>query len=84
LTSLQPYAKALVIILEPKAMFIGSHQVIFERCFKNTNEGQMVNRFSNEVGHRLWLQGPLNHLSGERRANYIAVVLCQILEFLHV
>jgi hypothetical protein len=58
--------------------------VVFEGCFQNTNEGQMVSCLSDELGHHLWLQGPLNHLGGERRANYIAEVLYKILEFLHV
>jgi hypothetical protein len=47
-------------------MLIGGHQVIFEGCFKNTNESQMVSRFSNEVGHHFWLRGPFNHLGGDR------------------
>jgi hypothetical protein len=65
-------------------MFIKGHQVVFEDCFQNTNESQMVSHLSDEVGHRLWLQGPLNYLSGKRLVNYIAAVLCQILEFLYV
>jgi hypothetical protein len=84
LKSLQPDPKALVIILEIEAMFIGGHQVVFEGCFQNTNEGQMVSRLSDEVSHRFWLQGPLNHLGGERRISYIAIILRKILEFLHV
>jgi hypothetical protein len=63
LSSLQLNVKGLVIILEVEAMFIGSHQMVFKGCFENTNKCQMVSRFSNEVGHHLWLQGPLNHLS---------------------
>jgi hypothetical protein len=43
-----------------------------------------MSRSYDEIGHRLWFQGPLNHLSSERRANYIAAVLRQILKFLHV
>jgi hypothetical protein len=65
-------------------MFIGSHQVVFQGCFENTNEGQIISRFSNELGHRLWLQGPFNHLSGQQRPKYITIILHQILEFLHV
>jgi hypothetical protein len=84
LTNLQPDARILVIILEAEAMLIGGHQVLFEGCFQNTNEGQMVSRLSNNVGNRLWFQGPLNHLGGERRENYIAVILRKILEFLHI
>jgi hypothetical protein len=66
LKSLQPDPKALVIILEIEAMFIVGHQVVFEGCFQNTNEGQMVSCLSNDVGHRLWLQSSLNYLGGER------------------
>jgi hypothetical protein len=84
LTSLQPEARALVIILEAETMFIGGHQVVFEECFQNTNESQIVNHLSNDVGHYLWLQGPLNHLGGERQTSYITAILRKILEFLHV
>jgi hypothetical protein len=84
LASLRLDARALVIVLEVEATLSGGHQVIFEGCFENTNEGQMVSRFSNENGHRLWLQGPLNHLSRERRTSFIAAVLRRILEFLNI
>jgi hypothetical protein len=47
-------------------MLIEGYQMVFEGCFQNTNEGQIVSRLFNEVGHRLWLQGPLNHLDGEQ------------------
>jgi hypothetical protein len=70
LRALQPNAGVLVIV--------------FEGCIENTNAGHMMIRLSDDIGHRLWLQGPLNHLGGERRANYIADVLRRILEFLHV
>jgi hypothetical protein len=62
---LQPDTRALIIVLETEAMLVGGHQVVFERCFKNTNAGHMVIRLSDNIGHRLWLQGPLNHLGGE-------------------
>jgi hypothetical protein len=65
-------------------MLIGGHQVVFKRCFQNTNEGQMVSHLSDDVGHHLWLRGPLNHLGGKRRASYITVILRKILEFLYV
>ena len=84
LKNLQPDAKALVIILEAEAMLIGSHQLVFEGCFQNTNEGQMVNYLFDEVSYRFWLQGPVNYLSGERQANYITTILQEILEFLYV
>jgi hypothetical protein len=58
--------------------------MVFEGCFENINEGLMVSRFSNEVGHCFLLQSPLNHLGKERRTSYIVAMLRQILEFLHV
>jgi hypothetical protein len=84
LRALQPDARALVIVLEAEAILVEGHQVVFEGCFENTNASHMVTRLSDDIGHRLWLQGPLNHLGGERRANYIADVFRRILEFLHV
>jgi hypothetical protein len=84
LRALQPDARVLVIILEAEAMLVEGHQVVFEGCFENTNVGHMVTRLSDDIGYRLWLQGPLNHLGGEQRANYIADVFRRILEFLHV
>ena len=82
--NLQPDARALVIVLEAEATLTGGHQMVFEGCFENTDEGQMVSRFSNEMGHRLWLRGPLTYISGERRASYISAVLRKILKFLYV
>ena len=81
LRSLHPGARALVIVLESEALLI---EVVFERSFENNNEVQTMTRLSDDIGHRLYLQGPLNHLGSERRASYIALVLCQIQEFLHV
>jgi hypothetical protein len=84
LKNLQPDAKALIIILEAGTLLIRGHQVVFEGCFLNTNEGQMVSRLFDEVGHRFWFQGPLNHLSSERRTSYIVIILCKILKLLYV
>jgi hypothetical protein len=81
---LQLDARALVIVLEVETMLIGGHQVVFEGCFENTNTDYMVTRLSDDIGHRLWLQGLLNHLGGKRRVSYIAEVLRRSLEFLHV
>jgi hypothetical protein len=83
LKSLQPDVRILVIILEAKAILIRYHQMVFEGYFQNINEGQMVSHLSDEIGYRLWLQGPLKHLGGKRRVSYITVVLCKILEFLY-
>lgn len=81
---LQLDKKALVIVLESEPALSGSYQMVFEGCFENTTERSTVTRVSSEVGHRLWLQGSLNHLSRERRSNYIASLLLRILEFLDV
>ena len=58
--------------------------MIFEGCFENNAEEQMVSRISGDGGHRLWFQGPFNLLTREQRANYVAVILLRILEFLSV
>ena len=72
---LQSGARALVIVLEAEALLIGGHQVVFEGCFENTNRVQTVTRLSDDIGHRLYLQGPLIHLGSEWRATFIVVVL---------
>ena len=84
LRTLQLGARVLVIVLEVETLLIGGHQVVFEGCFKNTNRIQIVTRVLDDIGHRLYLQGPLTHLGSERRATFIAVVLRRILDFLHV
>ena len=81
---LQLENKALVIILEFEPTLSGSYQMIFEGCFENNAEEQMMSRISGDGGDRLWLQGPFNLLTRERRANYVAVILLRILEFLSV
>ena len=81
---LQLENKVLVIVLESEPTLFGSYQMIFEGCFENNAEEKMVNRISGDGGHRLWLQGPFNLLTRERRANYVAVILLRILEFLSV
>lgn len=81
---LQLENKALVIVLESEPTLTGIYEMIFEGCFANNGEEQRVSRISSEVGHRFWLQGPLNLLTTERRANYVATVLLRILEFLNV
>ena len=62
---LQLENKALVIVLESEPMLSGSYQMVFEGCFENNAEEQMVSRISGDRGHRLWLQGPFNLLTRE-------------------
>ena len=49
--------------------------MVFEWCFENNVEEQMVSRIYGDGGHRLWLQRPLNLLTREQRTNYIVVIL---------
>ena len=65
-------------------MLIKCHQVIFEGCFQNTNEGHMVTHLFDNIGHRLWFQDPLNHFGSELHASYIARIFCKIFDFLHI
>ena len=58
--------------------------MVFEGCFENKGGEQMVSRISGDGYHRLWLQGPFNLLTRERRANYVATIFQCILEFLSV
>ena len=58
--------------------------MVFEGCFDNNAEEKMVSRIFDDGSHRLWLQGPFNLLTKERRANYFAAILLHILEFLSV
>ena len=65
-------------------MLSGSYQMVFEGCFENNTEEQMVSRISGDEGHCLWLQGPFNLLTKEQRTNYVAAILLHILKFLSV
>ena len=58
--------------------------MVFKRCFEDNAEEQMMSRIFGDEGHHLWLQGPLNLLTRERRVNYVAAILLRILNFLSV
>ena len=58
--------------------------MVFEGCFENNVGEQMVSRIFGDGGHHLWLKGPFNLLTRERRANYVSTILLCILEFLSV
>ena len=81
---LQLENKALVIVLESKPTLSGNYQMIFQGCFENNADEQMVSRISGDGGHHLWLQGPFNLLTREQRTTYVAALLLRILEFLSV
>ena len=65
-------------------MLSGSYQMVFEGCFENNAEEQMASCISGDGGYHLWLQGPLNLLTREQRADYVAAIFLRILEFLSV
>ena len=71
-------------MLEFEPMLSESYQMVFEGYFENNAEEQMVSCISGNGGHRLWLQGPFNLLTRERKANYVAAILLCILKFLGV
>ena len=75
LKSLYPNARALIIVLESKALLIDDYQVVFKENFENNNEVQTATQLSDNIEHYLYLQGSLNHLDNEWRASYIALVL---------
>ena len=79
---LQLKNKALIIVLESEPTLSGSYQMIFEECFENNAEEQMVSLISGNGGHRLGLQGPFNLLTNNEGANYVVSILLRILEFL--
>ena len=81
---LQLKNKALVIVMESEPTLFGSYQMIFEGCFENNAEEQMVSLIYGDGGHRFWLQGPFNLLTRERIANYVVAILLCILQFLSV
>ena len=76
--------KASVIVLKSELTLYESYQMVFEGCFENNAGEQMVSRNSSDGVHRLWLQGPFNLLTRERRTNYVAAILLRILEFLSI
>ena len=71
-------------MLESEPTFSGSYEMVFEECFVNNAEEQIVSRISDNGDHHFWLQGSFNLLTRERRANYVAAILLCILEFLSV
>ena len=62
---LQLENKALIIVLESEPMLSESYQMVFEGCFENNVEEQMVSYFFGDRGHRLWFQRPFNLLTKE-------------------
>jgi hypothetical protein len=60
---------------------------MFEGSFEGLNEDQYHNvsrPIEGSVGHRRWLEGPVNPLARAQRADYIAFTIRRILRFLHM
>ena len=58
--------------------------MIFEGCFENNVEEQMLSHISGNGVHCVWLQRPFNLLTREQKTNYIVAILLRILDFLSV
>ena len=71
-----------MIVLECELTLSGSYQMVFEGCFENNAEEQMVSRISNDGGHCLRLQGSLNLLIRERRANCNTSTYFRVFEYI--
>ena len=68
-------------MLEFEPTLFESYQMVFEGCFENYTRERIVSRIFSDGGHCLWLQGPFNLLTRERRANYVVAIFLCILEF---
>ena len=55
----------LIIVLKSEPTLSGSYQMVFERCFENKIEEQIVSCISGDGDHCFWLQEPLNLLIRE-------------------
>ena len=73
-----------MIVLKSEPILFRKYQMMFEGCFENNTEEQMVSHIYDDDGYHFWLQGPLNLLTKEQRADYIATILLRILKFLSV
>ena len=62
---LQLENKFLEMVLESEPTLSRGYQMVFEGCFENNAEEQMVSCIFDDGGHCLWLQGPLNLLTRE-------------------
>ena len=71
-------------MLESEPILFGSYQMVFEGCFENNAEEQMVSCIFDNGRHRFWLQAPFNLLTRDQKANYVATIFLHILEFLSV
>lgn len=85
--NLQRDARALVILLQTGCIEPGTREVTFEGSFEGLNEDQyfgVARPVEGSVGHRRWLSGPVNPLTKDQRADYVANTIKRILEFLQM
>lgn len=85
--NLQSNARALVILLQVGSIESSSKEVTFEGCFEGLNDDQYsccLRPVKGSNGHQRWLEGPVNLLAKEDRADYIATTVQRILKFLQV
>ncbi len=81
---LSPNSHALTIYLE----FVPTCGIAperFEKCQCEDDDVRLHCRtWVPDDGHYRWLRGPINPLSMEHRAQYLACTICRILEFLQL
>lgn len=86
--NLQKDARALVILLQVGCVESDTHDVTFKGCFEGLNHLQYMYCMSKPIevgrGHHHWLEGPVNHLPKEGRADYVANTIRRILNFLQM
>jgi hypothetical protein len=74
-----------VILLQVGCVEPGSRDVTFEGCFEGLNDEQYyctAKPIQGSRGHQRWLEGPVNPLTKEDRAEYVAATVKRILKFL--
>jgi len=78
--SLNPHALAIYLEFVPSR---GAAPERFEECQCEDDDVRLHYRtWVPGDGHYRWLRGPINPLSMEHRAEYLARTICRILEFL--
>jgi len=78
--SLNPHALAIYLEFVPSR---GAAPERFEECQCEDDDVRLHYRtWVLGDGHYRWLRGPINPLSMEHRAEYLARTICRILEFL--
>jgi len=81
---LSPNSHALKIYLEFFPV-CGAAPERFEECqCEDDNVRLHCRTWVPGDGHYCWLQGPINPLSMEHQAEYLACTICRILEFLQL